>query len=76
MSVSDMEPFGKQVTGLVDHFESSMLDLLKETPEAFKGRSTEDEWKTQVSTCCNEMQESIQKVIEAYEMKLHDGRYF
>jgi hypothetical protein len=53
-----------------------MKALYEEVPEMFEGRSTKQEWSSQVTNCGLDLVTAIDKLVEKYEMKLHDGEYF
>ena len=76
MSITDMKTIEKQVSDLVDYFQSKMIELYREVPEAFADRSSEIEWGAQVRNCSSDLEESLNEVIESYESKLHNGDYF
>ena len=75
MSVTDMVDIENQIDEVVDTFEEKMKILFEEVPEAFEGRSTEQEWSSQVTNCGLDLVTAIDRLVEKYEMKLHDGEY-
>ncbi len=75
MSVADMVDMENQIGELVDSFEEKMKILFEEDPGLFEGRSTEAEWKAQVSNYGLDLQEELHKVMERFEAKLHGGDY-
>ena len=75
MSIVDNVDMENQVGEVVDAFEEKMRILFEEVPEAFEGRSTEQEWSTQVTNCGLDMLQAIFEVVEKYEAKLHNGEY-
>lgn len=76
MSITDMNEMENLIGEVVDCFEEKMKTLYEEEPEMFKGRSTEQEWSTQVTNCGLDLVAAIDKLVEQYEMKLHDGEYY
>ena len=75
MSIVDNVDIENQIGEVVDAFEEKMKILFEEVPEMFEGRSTEQEWSTQVTNCGLDMVDAISKVVEQYEAKLHNGEY-
>ena len=76
MSITDMREMENLIGKVVDCLEEKMGMLFDEEPEMFKGRSTEQEWSSQVTNCGLDMLQAICEVVEKYEMKLHDGEYY
>ena len=76
MSIVDNVDMENQVGEVVDAFEEKMRILFEEVPEMFEGRSTEQEWSTQVTNCGLDLVDAISKVVEQYEAKLHNGEYY
>ena len=76
MSIVDNVDIENQIGEVVDAFEEKMKILFEEVPEMFEGRSTEQEWSTQVTNCGLDMMNAISAVVEKYEAKLHNGEYF
>ena len=75
MSIVDNVDMENQIGEVVDAFEEKMKILFEEVPEMFEGRSTEQEWSTQVTNCGLDMVDAISKVVAQYEAKLHNGEY-
>ena len=75
MSVTDMNEIANLVGEVVDCFEEQMRTVFEEEPEIFEGRSTELEWKSQVTNCGLDLVVAIDKLIEKFEVKLHNGEY-
>tara|TARA_R110001592_G_scaffold245673_5_gene507152 strand:- start:544 stop:813 length:270 start_codon:yes stop_codon:yes gene_type:complete len=75
MSVTDMNEIANLVGEVVDCFEEQMRTVFEEEPEIFEGRSTELEWKTQVTNCGLDLVVAIDELIEKFEVKLHNGEY-
>ena len=76
MSVADMVDIENQIGEVVDSFEEKMKILFEEDPEIFEGRSTELEWKCQVTNAGLELINRIAMEIERVETKLHGGEYY
>ena len=61
------------------HFASDMTELFKESPEIFEGRSTKDEWDSQVENAKTWLEDAIAfevlKLVEQAECRLHDGGF-
>tara|TARA_B100000683_G_scaffold82657_1_gene81517 strand:- start:58 stop:336 length:279 start_codon:yes stop_codon:yes gene_type:complete len=76
MSIVDNVDMENQIGEVVDAFEEKMKILFEEVPEMFEGRSTEQEWSTQVTNCGLDLVDAISKVVEQYEAKLHNGEYY
>ena len=75
MSIVDNVDMENQIGEVVDAFEEKMKILFEEVPEMFEGRSTEQEWSSQVTNCGLDMMNAISELIEKYEVKLHNGEY-
>ena len=56
-------------------FRNEMLQFFKEDPEAFAGRSTEQEWKWQVDAATAMLGEELSETLGRVEMMLHDGQF-
>ena len=75
MSIVDNVDMENQIGEVVDAFEEKMKILFEEVPEMFEGRSTEQEWSTQVTNAGLELLNRISMEIERVEVKLHNGEY-
>jgi hypothetical protein len=75
MSIVDMVDMENQIGEVVDSFEEKMKILFEEDPDLFKGRSTEIEWKCQVTNAGLDLNEALCKVVEQFESKLHNGEF-
>ncbi len=75
MSIVDNVDMENQIGEVVDAFEEKMKILFEEVSEAFEGRSTEPEWRSQYKNCGMDMLQAICDVVEKYEAKLHNGEY-
>jgi len=83
-SVADMIDFEDLIFAgvgdIVEKYNWSMgEELFDEDPEIFAGRSTREEWITQVESAVLDLEEelvqAIRGVISKNEMRLHDGHY-
>ena len=83
MSVADMKDFEDLVQtaadDVADRFVAQMTELFNEDPEMFEGRSTREEWESQVNNAMDWLQDAvgfvIREQIEHAEMALHDGQF-
>ena len=76
MSITDMNEMENLIGEVVDCFEEKMKVLFEETPEMFEGRSTEQEWSSQVTNCGLDLVTAIDQLVEKFEVKLHNGEYY
>jgi len=82
-SVADMasyqDMFEEAAMKISDQFQTDMMSLFDENPEAFEGSSRLD-WDQQVVYATQELEtgisSAIEKVLNEIEMNLHDGQYF
>ena len=82
-SVTDMSFMEEGITNssveLAEAFMNSMYELFQEDPGMFAGRSTQDEWESQVDEATNvleaELREAMNGVLQRIEMQLHDGQF-
>ena len=75
MSITDMNEMENLIGEVVDCFEEKMKALYEEAPEIFEGRSTEQEWSSQVTNCGLDLVAAIDELVEKFEVKLHNGEY-
>jgi len=75
MSITDTKTVQLAIENVKDHFESMMLQLFEEEPEAFEGRSTRNEWVDQVARANILLQTRLEKAVEEIETHLHDGQF-
>ena len=75
MSITDTKTVQFAIENVKDHFESMMLQLFEEEPEAFEGRSTRNEWEDQVARANIMLKARLQKAVEEIELYLHDGQF-
>tara|TARA_B100000131_G_scaffold298870_1_gene318735 strand:- start:177 stop:500 length:324 start_codon:yes stop_codon:yes gene_type:complete len=82
-SVADMtnyqDMFEEASMKIADQFQTDMMSLFDEEPEAFEGSSRMD-WDQQVVYALQEMEtgiaSAIERVVQEIEMNLHDGQYY
>ena len=82
-SVTDMVDFETATLESIERisweFGNAMFVVFDEEPEAFAGRSTQDQWEQQVTSAQDELVEiltlAVNKAVEQVEMNLHDGQY-
>ena len=83
MSISDTKDFQELIQtaadDVADRFVAQMIELFNEDPEMFEGRSTREEWKSQVDNAMDWLQDAIgfvvQEQVEMAETMLHDGQF-
>ena len=83
MSVADMKDFEDLVQtaadDVADRFVAQMTELFNEDPAMFEGRSTREEWASQVDNAMDWLQDAvgfvIREQIEHAETALHDGQF-
>jgi hypothetical protein len=83
MSIADTNAFhdlaNTAAANVAERFGADMELLFEEIPEAFKGRSTVEEWQAQVSNSMEWLEDAIAHVIlteiEIAETRLHDGEF-
>jgi len=75
MSVTDMVDIENQIDEVVDTFEEKMKILFEEDPGLFAERSTESEWRCQVTNAGLELVNRIAMEIKRVETKLHNGEF-
>ena len=76
MSIVDNVDMENLIGEVADAFEEKMKILFEEVPEMFEGRSTEQEWKSQVTNCGLDLVTAIDDLVEKFEVKLHNGEYY
>ena len=83
MSVADMKDFEDLVQtaadDVADRFVAPMTELFNEDPAMFEGRSSREEWESQVNNAMDWLQDAvgfaIREQIEHAETALHDGQF-
>lgn len=83
MSISDTKDFQELIQtaadDVADRFVAQMIELFNEDPEMFEGRSTREEWESQVDNAMDWLQDAIGFVVaeqvEMAETMLHDGQF-
>jgi len=58
-----------------DCFADMMKQVFDECPEAFEGRTSHMDWIAACGAASDDLREELSKLIEKYEMLLHDGQY-
>jgi len=82
-TVTDMVDFESATLESIEkiswEFGNAMFVVFDEEPEAFAGRTTQEQWEQQVTSAQDELvvllTEAINKAVEQVEMNLHDGQY-
>ena len=83
MSISDTKDFQELIQtaadDVADRFVAQMIELFNEDPEMFEGRSTREEWESQVDNAMDWLQDAVGFVVaeqvEMAETMLHDGQF-
>ena len=83
MSVTDMniwqETIQTAASDAADLFKAQMIELINENPEMFEGRSTREEWESQVDNAVEWLDDAIgfvvEQQVEMAETMLHDGQF-
>ena len=83
MSISDTKDFQELIQtaadDVADRFVAQMTELFNEDPAMFEGRSTREEWASQVDNAMDWLQDAIGFVVaqqvEMAESLLHDGQF-
>jgi hypothetical protein len=76
MSVTDIDQMESQLDEVTDTFEDMMKQLFDEEPEIFEGRSSKMDWCAQVGAAGDDFRKELNKLIEKFEVKLHNGEYY
>ena len=75
MSVADTENYQDQIKSISQRFIEDMLELHREVPEAFEGRSTLEQWANQVWSAKLDLEKRIEEQVKEVEGLLHGGSY-
>jgi hypothetical protein len=75
MSISDINHYQARINEISSRFAKDMIELHKEHPEDFQGRSTLVEWSNQVWNAKIDLNKRIEECIEEVEELLHGGSY-
>jgi hypothetical protein len=75
MSLSDTLYYQNRIHEISFRFTRDMMELFKEEPGHFEGRSTLTEWSNQVWQAKLDIDKRIEEQIAEVEMLLHDGQY-
>jgi len=75
MSIADTTFYQNRIQEISFRLTQDMIELHREEPEIFEGRSTLEEWANQVWKAKIDLDERIAKQVEEVEALLHDGQY-
>ena len=75
MSIADTTFYQNRIQEISFQLTQDMIELHREEPEMFEGRSTLEEWANQVWKAKIDLDERIAKQVEEVEALLHDGQY-
>ena len=75
MSISDTLHYQNRIQEISFRFAQDMLELHKEEPEMFEGRTTLDEWSNQAWQAKVDLDKRIAEQIEIVEGLIHNGSY-
>jgi len=75
MSIADMNVVEDSLDEVAECFADKMKQVYDEVPEAFEGRTSQMDWSAACSSASDDLREELSKLIEKYEMLLHEGEY-
>ncbi len=75
MSLSDTLHYQNRIQEITFRFAQDMLELHREEPEMFEGRTTLTEWSNQAWQAKVDLDKRIEEQIEIVEALLHNGSY-
>jgi hypothetical protein len=75
MSLADTLDYQNRIHEISFRFAQDMLELHREEPEIFEGRTTLAEWSNQAWMAKIDLDKRIEEQIEIVEGLLHDGSY-
>ena len=75
MPIQELDEMESLLDETVDCFEDTMKQLFDEDPGLFEGHSTQMEWSSQVSFAGDELRKELNKLIEKFEVMLHNGEF-
>ena len=84
MPIQELDEMENLLDETVDCFEDTMKQLYDEDPGLFETRfangevkvhSTQMEWSSQVSYAGDELRKELNKLIEKFEVRLHNGEF-
>ena len=84
MPIQELDEMEKLLDETADCFEDTMKQLFDEDPGLFETRfangevkvhSTQMEWSSQVSHAGDELRKELNKLIEKFEIRLHNGEF-
>ncbi len=75
MPIQELDEMEKLLGETTDCFEDTMKQLFDEDPKIFEGRSTKASWNSQVSEAGDEFHKALKKLVEKFEVRLHNGEF-
>ena len=84
MPIQELDEMENLIGEVTDCFEDTMKQLYEEDPGLFETRfgngevkvhSTQADWSAQVSYAGEEFQEELKKLVEKFEIRLHNGEF-
>jgi len=75
MPIQELDEMEKLLGETTDCFEDTMKQLFDEDPKIFEGRSTQATWNAQVSEAGDEFHKALKKLVEKFEVRLHNGEF-
>ena len=75
MSIADIDEMESLLDETADCFADKMKQVFDECPEAFEGRTTHMEWTVACNAASDDLREGLFRLIEQFEMRLHNGDY-
>ena len=75
MPIQELDEMEKLIGETADCFEDTMKQLFDEDPKIFEGRSTQATWNAQVSEAGDEFHKALKKLVEKFEVRLHNGEF-
>jgi len=75
MSIADIDEMENLLDETSDCFADMMKQVFDECPEAFEGRTSQMDWIAACGAASDDLREEFSRLIEKFEMKLHDGEY-
>jgi len=75
MSISDTLHYQNRIQEISFRFAQDMLELHKEEPEIFEGRTSLEDWSNQAWLAKADLDKRIEEQIEIVEGLLHNGSY-
>jgi len=75
MPIQELDEMENLLDESADCFADKMKQVFDECPEAFEGRTSQMDWIAACSSASDDLREELNRLIEKFEMKLHDGEY-